>query len=132
MVGPAVAAAVGPAVAAAMGPLHNMIAQNNNSAAIGIAGRGLLPLLDALGQAPPAGDFPSTTDTIISWEALSKCNDATWGRLNRLLMHYGIQDPATGQPFVAAGAAVPPQPQGAAGVAELQRRLAAFKTHITL
>ena len=49
-------------------PLQNIMSQSNNSAAISIAGHRLVPLLDALlGQAPPAGDFPSTTDELIAW-----------------------------------------------------------------
>ena len=127
-----VTAAVGPAVAAAVGPLYNMIATSNNAAAIGIAGRRLIPLKDALGQAPPAGDFPETTDELIAWGTLTRRDVAVWNRLNNLLQYYGIHDPATGQPFIAAGAAVPPQPNGAAGIAELRRRLAAVRAHITL
>ena len=71
-------------------------------------------------------------DILIAWGTLNRRNAIAWDRLNRLLLHYGIQDPATGQPYMAAGAAVPPQPLGPAGIAEFQRRLTAFKTHISL
>ena len=131
-VGPAVMAAVGPAVAAAMASVHNTIARGCNAAVVGIAGKRLMALNDAQGQAPAPGVFPLSTDELISWNQLSKHEPDVWTRVYRLLQHYTLINPRTNAPFISAGAALPQQPGGQSGIAQLRVRVAALQGHIIL
>ena len=117
---------------AAMAPIYNTFARVSNASVVNILGKRLMPLHDAQGQAPAPGDFPQSTNELYEWAQLGRRNTIVWARVHRLLQHYAVLDPATGLPFVAAGAKLPQQPAGQTGITRLRAHVEALREHITL